>query len=91
MGGDIHTLTPVTLGPQQMALASPASQLPVSLSRKPPHPFTLLFVVVESLSHIRLFSDPVDYPTKSLCPSVHGFLQARILEWVAMPSSRGSS
>ena len=23
--------------------------------------------------------------------SVHGFLQARILEWVAMPSSRGSS
>ena len=24
-------------------------------------------------------------------PSVHGLLQARILEWVAMPSSRGSS
>ena len=23
--------------------------------------------------------------------SVHGFLQARILEWVAMPSYRGSS
>ena len=23
--------------------------------------------------------------------SVHGLLQARILEWVAMPSSRGSS
>jgi len=23
--------------------------------------------------------------------SVHGFLQARILEWVALPSSRGSS
>ena len=23
--------------------------------------------------------------------SIHGFLQARILEWVAMPSSRGSS
>ena len=23
--------------------------------------------------------------------SVHGILQARILEWVAMPSSRGSS
>ena len=23
--------------------------------------------------------------------SVHGMLQARILEWVAMPSSRGSS
>ena len=23
--------------------------------------------------------------------SVHGILQARILEWIAMPSSRGSS
>ena len=23
--------------------------------------------------------------------SVHGILQARVLEWVAMPSSRGSS
>ena len=28
--------------------------------------------------------DPVDYP-------VHGILQARILEWVAFPFSRGSS
>ena len=33
--------------------------------------------------------DPMDYsPSGS---SVHGILQARILEWVAMPSSRGSS
>ena len=33
--------------------------------------------------------DPMDRsPTGS---SVHGILQARILEWVAMPSSRGSS
>ena len=28
--------------------------------------------------------DPIDY-------TVHGILQARILEWVAFPSSRGSS
>ena len=28
--------------------------------------------------------DPMDY-------TVHGILQARILEWVAMPSSKGSS
>ena len=27
----------------------------------------------------------------SLQPQVHGILQARILEWVAMPSSKGSS
>ena len=29
-------------------------------------------------------SDPIDY-------TVHGILQARILEWVALPFSRGSS
>ena len=33
--------------------------------------------------------DPVDYSLPG--SSVHGILQARILEWVAMPSSRGSS
>ena len=41
-----------------------------------------------SLSHVWLFA------THGLClpvSPVHGILQARILEWVAMPSSRGSS
>ena len=33
--------------------------------------------------------DPMDYSLPG--SSVHGILQARILEWVAMPSSRGSS
>ena len=33
--------------------------------------------------------DPVDYSLPG--SSVHGILQARILEWVAIPSSRGSS
>ena len=33
--------------------------------------------------------DPVDYSPPG--SSLHGILQARILEWVAMPSSRGSS
>ena len=33
--------------------------------------------------------DPMDYSL--LGSSVHGILQARILEWVAMPFSRGSS
>ena len=32
--------------------------------------------------------DPIDY--SPLGSSIHGILQARILEWVAMPSSRGS-
>ena len=33
--------------------------------------------------------NPIDYSPPG--SSVHGMLQARILEWVAMPSSRGSS
>ena len=34
-------------------------------------------------------SDPMDCSPPG--SSVHGILQAKILEWVAMPSSRGSS
>ena len=34
-------------------------------------------------------SDPVDY--SPLGPSVHGILQGRVLEWVVISSSRGSS
>ena len=45
-------------------------------------------VKVKLLSHVRL-CDPMDYsPTGS---PVHGLLQARILECVATPFSRGSS
>ena len=36
----------------------------------------------KSLSHVQLFATPW---------SVHGILQARILEWVAFPFSRESS
>ena len=36
-----------------------------------------------------VLSDPMDCSLPS--SSVHGILQERILEWVAMPSSRGSS
>ena len=46
-------------------------------------------VTVTMLSRVRLFWDPMDCgPPGS---SVHGILRARILEWVAMPSSRASS
>ena len=45
--------------------------------------------VLSLFSHIQLFCDPRDCnPPGS---SVHGVLQIRILERVAMPSSRGSS
>ena len=46
--------------------------------------FLLLFEKWKLLSCVRLFATPWDY-------TVHGILQARILEWVAFPFSRGSS
>ena len=45
-------------------------------------------VVVESLSCVQLFCDPMDCSLPG--SSVHGILQARILEWVAIFFSRGS-
>ena len=45
--------------------------------------FKQTLVKWQSLSHVRL-CDPMDY-------TVHGILQARVLEWVAFPVSRGSS
>ena len=41
------------------------------------------------VSELKQLCDPTDYSLPG--SSVHGVLQARILKWVAMPSSRGSS
>ena len=46
-------------------------------------------VVVQSLSCVWLFCDPIDYSPPGC--SVHGISPARILEWVAIFFSRGSS
>ena len=43
--------------------------------------------VLSHFSHVQLFATPCNPPVSS----VHGILQARILEWVSVPSSRGSS
>ena len=48
----------------------------------------IVVCVCESLSRVRHFVTP---QTETFQASVHGILQARILEWVAMPFSRGSS
>ena len=48
-----------------------------------------LFVVVYPLSHVQFFCDPRDYSLPD--SSVHGVSQAKILEWVAISFSRGSS
>ena len=47
----------------------------------------LLLCVVSNFSHVQLFVDIMDCSSPG--SSVHGILQARILEWVAMLSSRG--
>ena len=52
------------------------------------------FCTVEQVSKLRRFSciwlcDPIDCSPPG--SSVHGTLQTRILEWVVMPSSMGSS
>ena len=50
---------------------------------------TFVIAVVQSLSYVHLFHNPMDCsPPGSF---VYGILQARILEWVAMLSSRASS
>ena len=46
-------------------------------------------VRAKSLSHVRLFATP--WTVARQVPLSMGILQARILEWVAMPSCRGSS
>ena len=47
------------------------------------------YVYAKSLQLCSTLCDPMDCSPPG--SSVHGILQARILEWVAMPSSRGSS
>ena len=55
-----------------------------------PTVFICVVIAVQSLSQSRLtLCNPMDHSPPG--SSVHGILQARILEWVAMPSSRGPS
>ena len=46
-------------------------------------------VCAQALSHVRLFATP--WTVAQPGSSVHGILQVRILEWVAISYSRGSS
>ena len=58
-----------------------------ALARQIPYHQVKLKVLVTQ--HVQLFVTPMD--CSPLGYSVHGILQARILEWVAMPFSGGSS
>ena len=53
------------------------------------HVSCIVKVKVESLSSVQLFATP--WTVTHQAPLSMGILQARILEWVAMPFSRGSS
>ena len=53
------------------------------------HSVTLSLVCVKSPQSCLTLCDPMDYSPPGF--SVLGILQARILKWVSMPSSRGSS
>ena len=59
--------------------------LRVTRSQKPSSWVCVCVCVSESLSCVRLFATPWSLPGFS----VHGILQARILEWIAIPFSRG--
>ena len=51
--------------------------------------WNIAYMHAQSLQSCLTLCDPMDHsPSGS---SVHGILQARILEWVAMPSSKGFS
>ena len=69
----------------------PLLQPAVDSTSQPAKYFLALSVCVHAqlLSHVRLFCDPANYSQPG--PSVHGIFQTRILEWVTISSSRGSS
>ena len=70
---------------------SPSSHKPAMSPVRPPRPFppvTGSCVCVKLFQSCPTLCSPIDCSPPA---SVHGILQARILEWVAIPSSRGSS
>ena len=75
------------LGIEPISPVSPALQagsLPAEPPRKP-----YLGLCALLLSRVRLFATP--WAVAHQAPLSMGILQQRILEWVVMPSSRGSS
>ena len=62
-----------------------------------PHTYLILLKLCDTLLKVKalVFQSCLTLFDPMACSlpgsSVHGILQARILEWIAMPSSRGSS
>ena len=77
-------------GSNQQALENPWAQgLRQELSALKNKQMESVCVCSKTLQSCLTLFHPVDCSLPG--SSVHGILQARILEWVAMPSSRGSS
>ena len=79
---------PAACKPRRVWQLAPSHGEAVPVLRKPVpsvfcREFTYLFMKVKVAQSCPTLCDPMDY-------TVHGILQARILEWVAVPFSRGS-
>jgi len=74
---------------QSKLLRGVASFSPVFILYREFHRESCVLLLLSRFSHVQIFETPMDYSPPG--SSVHGMLQARILTWVAMPSSPGSS
>ena len=81
--------TPATQGFAALFSASLAVLTLKQKAQKSNCNLSLVWMCVPSLQLCLIFCDPIDCSPPG--SSIQGILQARILEWVAMPSSRGSS
>ena len=101
MPGNWNNLQKGTLGTALGITQQTRATLPcVSVMNQPPFLTSKIYIracssillcvcTSESLQSSPALFDPMDCSWSG--SSVHGILQARILEWVAMPASRGSS
>ena len=80
----IHAAIQPCLSPGLDELGEEEAPAKVTVSSSPLHPHSSA-VVVKSLSHVRLFCDPMDCSPPG--SSIHGISQARTLEWVVISLS----
>ena len=82
-----------TPAPSPSHLAGMQSTLAPRVPTRDEAPITwrtnLLYLVAKSLSHVQLYSTPMECRPPDA--SVHGISQARIVEWLVISFSRGSS
>ena len=80
---------PTTCVPLTVWLIDLLRSLEVSVNRRDTTDWEGVCVRAKSIQSCLTLCDPIDYNLPG--SSVHGISQAKILEWVAMPCSRGPS